>query len=301
MSVYAVSRIQQLMGCFVNQAVAALVENNETIEKVKGWLKDAASREQYERELVFMVLSKLIGNDAMRYAGNVSINEWAGALKKAEALLASGELSGVSGPPDNFFHWFTCTFVMNQYQHGDVFGVREGDVFLDCGACCGDTAIWALSKGAEKVYSFEPDPEAIGYFRRNIAHYGQGRVEIITAGLGIESGYMTLVTNGHLGLSRLVDASEGGDIPVITLDDWARENRIEPDFIKMDLEGSEVSALKGARATIARYKPRLAICLYHQLSDMWTIPVLLREIVPEYRFWCHKNHPVWEFVLYATV
>ncbi|MDR0672114.1 MAG: FkbM family methyltransferase [Zoogloeaceae bacterium] len=307
MSVYATARIQQLMGCVINQAVLPLVENSEVVEKVTKWLEDEASREQYERELVFMVLSGRIGGDnAIRYAGNVPLDEWAGALKKVETMLASGELPALAYPDnDNYVirdSGYASLFILNQYQHSPFVMLREGDVFLDCGACCGDSAIWALSKGAGKVYSFEPDPEAIGYLRRNIARYGQGRTDIVMMGLGAESGSMALsVKPGHIGSTRLIDAGEGVTVPVVALDDWLRENKVKPDFIKMDLEGSEVAALRGAQAAIVEYKPRLAICLYHRLSDMWVIPAMLKAMVPEYRFWCRKSHPVWEFVLYASI
>jgi len=67
------------------------------------------------------------------------------------------------------------------------------------------------------------------------------------------------------------------------------------------VEGNEMDALTGAKETLVKYKPRLAVCLYHKPSDMWTIPEVIRTIVPEYRCWCRKNHPVCEFILYGTV
>ena len=64
----------------------------------------------------------------------------------------------------------------------------------------------------------------------------------------------------------------------------------------MDIEGAEMSALHGARDTIMKYKPKLAICLYHSLcfehvllSDYWEIPIFVREIVPEYSFYVRND------------
>jgi hypothetical protein len=74
-----------------------------------------------------------------------------------------------------------------------------------------------------------------------------------------------------------------------------------PTFIKMELEGHEIPALHGAEQTIRQYKPKLAVCLYHKPADMWEIPLLLKNYVPEYRFFCKKSHPVCEFVLFAIV
>lgn len=56
-------------------------------------------------------------------------------------------------------------------------------------------------------------------------------------------------------------------------------------FIKMDIEGAEYNALLGAAETIKRYKPKLAICIYHKPSDRWELPMLILELNPSYRFY----------------
>ncbi|MDR2111924.1 MAG: FkbM family methyltransferase [Candidatus Accumulibacter sp.] len=196
---------------------------------------------------------------------------------------------------------YASVFVLEQYRYDDAVDVRAGDVFLDCGACCGETAVWALNKGADKVYAFEPNPEAQKYLLANAEKYGPDRIALVPFGVGASAGRAGMVTEaGNIGGTRLVEAADGG-VPVTSLDDWCRENAVRPDFIKMDVEGAETAALRGARQIITEYKPRLAICLYHRLSDMWEIPLLLREMVPEYRFWCRKNAIFVEFVLYASV
>jgi hypothetical protein len=53
-------------------------------------------------------------------------------------------------------------------------------------------------------------------------------------------------------------------------------------MIKMDIEGAEYDALLGARQTIQRDRPILAICVYHTQNDIWRIPLLIRELVPNY-------------------
>ena len=71
-------------------------------------------------------------------------------------------------------------------------------------------------------------------------------------------------------------------------------------FIKLDVEGAEYQALLGAEHTIASYKPKLAICTYHKLEDIWELPSLIHEMNPEYRFYLrHYSFAENETVLYA--
>jgi hypothetical protein len=72
------------------------------------------------------------------------------------------------------------------------------------------------------------------------------------------------------------------------------------DFIKMDIEGSELNALKGAQNTIRKYKPILAICLYHRKKNLLTIPKYIHSLCPEYKFYLRAHSKFsQEIVLYA--
>jgi hypothetical protein len=68
----------------------------------------------------------------------------------------------------------------------------------------------------------------------------------------------------------------------------------------MDIEGYEMKALRGASEIIKRYKPKLAVCLYHNIFHMWEIPLFIDKLGLGYTFFCKKNHPIFEFVLYCT-
>ena len=70
----------------------------------------------------------------------------------------------------------------------------------------------------------------------------------------------------------------------------------------MDIEGSEKEALKGARNTIKKYKPKLAICLYHKPEDIITLPQYILELAPEYKFKIrHYTTFAYDTILYAYV
>ena len=83
----------------------------------------------------------------------------------------------------------------------------------------------------------------------------------------------------------------------ITLDDFVRvEGTRKIDFIKMDIEGAELSALQGAKETLRIFRPDLAIAVYHSLPDFWRIPQYLDELGLGYRFYLrhftiHRRRP----------
>jgi len=73
-------------------------------------------------------------------------------------------------------------------------------------------------------------------------------------------------------------------------------------FIKMDIEGAEMNALKGAEKVILRDKPDLAICIYHRFEDLIEIPMYVKQLLPEYKLYVrHHSDRSIETVLYATV
>jgi hypothetical protein len=92
------------------------------------------------------------------------------------------------------------------------------------------------------------------------------------------------------------------NVSSIAIDDLVtRENIEKVDFIKMDIEGAEANALVGAQKTIAKFRPKLAICVYHKKDDFYSIPTLINQICPDYSF--HLDHYTIhreETVLYAA-
>jgi hypothetical protein len=87
-----------------------------------------------------------------------------------------------------------------------------------------------------------------------------------------------------------------------TIDDYVADGHVPKiDFIKMDIEGSEVNALRGAVKTIRRFRPKLAISVYHKIDDLITIPLLIKDIEPSYNLVLdHYTVHQEETVLYGT-
>ena len=90
-------------------------------------------------------------------------------------------------------------------------------------------------------------------------------------------------------------------INLTSIDIYFKNNNIlPPDFIKTDIEGAEMSALKGAKETIEKYRPQLAISIYHSDSDFINIPLYLNKTLQDYTFKLgHYSRDNNETVLYA--
>jgi hypothetical protein len=92
-------------------------------------------------------------------------------------------------------------------------------------------------------------------------------------------------------------------VPTITIDEAVLRTKVPRiDFIKMDIEGSELSALRGAETSIRRWCPKLAISLYHRPEDFFSIPSWIDSLGVGYRlFLDHYSIHHEETVLYAMV
>jgi FkbM family methyltransferase len=171
-------------------------------------------------------------------------------------------------------------------------GVHAGDVVLDCGANVGVFTRTALERGARLVVAIEPAPENLECLRRNFAHeIGGGRVIVYPKGVWNRDDLLTLRVDPQNSAAdtfvRLDRGVPSIQVPLTTIDKLAGElNLPHVDFIKMDIEGAEQQAVAGAAATIARYKPRLALCVYHLSDDPVMVPKLVRQINPAYRSTC---------------
>ena len=110
-------------------------------------------------------------------------------------------------------------------------------------------------------------------------------VSIEPYGLWSKSGNRSFIINGAgTNCSEETNARGGGTIiPVVSLDEYLKEKHVT--FIKMDIEGSEMEALRGAEHIIRTQHPKLAISVYHCRDDVWRVPMLLLEYYPAYRLY----------------
>ena len=199
------------------------------------------------------------------------------------------------------------TFFSNEYLD-----IGQNEVYVDCGAYNGDTVLsfnaFVKSK-YKKVIAFEPSKEIYSDLVENVKKNKISNVITVKAGNGLQDQVLnflnmknegSLVIDGDL-ISRLSeeDKSKIEKIRIEKLDNYIEE---QPTFIKMDIEGYELEALKGSEQILRTLKPKLAICIYHKEMDFYEIPMYLKSIVPEYKFKIRQHYDaLYDTVLYAQV
>lgn len=176
------------------------------------------------------------------------------------------------------------------YGNG-VRAVQKGDFVLDCGAYVGTFASEALQAGAKLVVAIEPVPEKIECLRRNFpSEIRAGRLIIYPKGVWDKDDTLPLQKNHrHSGGDSFVldRGAAAGKLELTPIDRLVKELKLERvDFIKMDIEGAEMRALRGATATIRAYHPALALAVYHLPTDREEIPRQVRELWPGYHSEC---------------
>lgn len=153
---------------------------------------------------------------------------------------------------------------------------QRGDILIDGGAFDGGTGKMFKDLGCE-VYSFELDRKNYEH-ACHIAHESGFVLE--NMGLGEREEEVSYVVNNA---GSWIDARGNASSKVIDIDTYVKRNQLpQVDFIKFDIEGAELAALRGAKKTIYQYKPKLAISIYHKPEDMYTLIRYIKSIRPDY-------------------
>lgn len=185
-----------------------------------------------------------------------------------------------------------------EYFDKKIIKLSPNEVFLDGGAYDGDTIKIFIRKSKnifKNIYAFEPDDKSYIQLRKYLNQIADERIINNKVGLGknIEKLYFT--NEGNL-QSKITNKGKTliKIIPIDSLKDIAFT------YIKLDIEGFEQQAIMGAKKTIGQYKPKLAICLYHNIEDLWEIPYLIKKINKNYKFYIrHYTNFLFDTICYA--
>lgn len=193
---------------------------------------------------------------------------------------------------------------------GHFISNNPNEVFLDCGSYVGDSLeryIWKNEGVFGKILAFEPDEHNVKAMKYRIHRlsnewgFDDSKIIIYEKGLSDSNSAAKIVrsdvNNGFS--SNLVVGDDNTDGDVVRLDSLITE---PISFLKADIESWEYKMLLGAKNTIEKYKPKMAICIYHNAADFYEIALLIKSIVPEYKFAVrHHSTTLCETVLYSWV
>lgn len=187
-------------------------------------------------------------------------------------------------------------------QYFDVFDAGKEEVFIDAGSWNGDTTQqfinWAGgANNYKKIFIFEPLEEMYKQIEERVKRNGWKNISLHNCAVWNQEEELAFIEDttgskiGEKGTMRI----KGVDI-----DNVIGQQSVT--FIKLDIEGTELKALEGARNTILRNKPKLAISVYHKPYDIVDLAHFILALVPEYKLYLrHYTSERWETVLYAAI
>jgi FkbM family methyltransferase len=165
-------------------------------------------------------------------------------------------------PLDQYTYWYTP---------------KPGDVVWDAGAYSGATTclLASLVGPTGKVYAFEPDDLNFVYLEKNIAHHGITNVIPVRKALSGKTGTTTFFMDGTMasGIRDFVvysDSKHNKEVPTISMEDACRELGCVPAYVKMDIEGAELSFVEGAKEFLRTHPVHFAIESYHKVDGEYT-------------------------------
>lgn len=189
-----------------------------------------------------------------------------------------------------------------QYLDPEIMKPHEHEVYIDGGVLDLANTLefieWCGGK-YDAVYAFEPDPDSYRFCLSRIEgdpRLDKTRVHLQNAALWKKDGTLCFASGNQGGSS--LNADGNAMIQARSVDSVLQGAPVT--FIKLDIEGAELDALYGARQTIKKWKPRLAICIYHKPEDITEIPLYIHGLVPEYKMYIrHYSTCGAETVLYC--
>lgn len=200
--------------------------------------------------------------------------------------------------PDQIPHYFPATV--------DIYRGIRSLKFADVGGFDGDTMMHVMNNSrvpVSYIASFEPDPRCFTTLQQTasilFAEYPETNFVTYSCGVWSKNGLHYLSSDAEACAKLTGERGHGKAIPVVTLDAILAD--APPNFIKYDVEGAENDALLGSQELIRRHHPTLAVSIYHWAHDLWTLPILIKDIYPDYEMYVRHHHwGPWETVLYCV-
>lgn len=188
----------------------------------------------------------------------------------------------------------------------DLLNIGTEEVVVDLGAYDGDTLVEFLngtSMQFKKLYAMEPDNKNYRKLKRRLYMIGSALLEAYNVGAWDEDTTITFnmrAGRGSTASGGVHRAARYRDIKMMKTDTMLQGAAAT--YIKIDVEGAEENALRGAKETISGFRPKLNVALYHRNEDMFRLPLLIAELNKRYKFYMrhHPYIPDWDTNLYCV-
>jgi FkbM family methyltransferase len=308
------------VAAIIRKSNALHFEYGRRLDKVYTLLTDKHSKDLFIKLIAYHILGhrkvKLPGNSFDYFEKRASLDKLFDKNKFIEANflgtkkpLFMADLSPIGVPLKLYLNGIMHQFVSEQYNYQNTIKVEQGDVVLDCGVCYGDTALhfsWMAGK-VGKVIGFEFIPSNLDVIKENLElnQHVSSNVTIVNKALWDRADLKTYYKDMGPGSKVSFDDFTGseGSCETTTIDETVKNLELaKVDLIKMDIEGAEPFALEGARETILKFRPKLAIASYHSMDDFVNIPLWIDSLNLGYKIYI--GHPTihWEeTIVFATV
>ena len=161
-------------------------------------------------------------------------------------------------------------------------------MYVDCGAFTGDSIedfIKFFDGNYSKIFAIEPDKENFAKLKAFVREKNYENISLFNCGVWSKKDTLQFDSRGDMGSN----ISEQGSVfvEVDSIDNIVESFPVN--LIKMDVEGAELSALKGAVNTMEKFKPVLTLSAYHRKEDLITIPRFIKDVYKECRFYLRKH------------
>ncbi len=174
---------------------------------------------------------------------------------------------------------------------------------VDCGAYKGDsTKMMADTLAPLKIVAVEPDPKTFLKLSAYAENEERTNIVPVNAAVGKEDTtafFMASASRGS-GKEGLSKSAKTREVTVRSVDSVLEGEMI--DLLKLDVEGDEKEALLGAEKTIMGSRPNLAISVYHRTGDIFELPLMIWEMLPDFKFYLRREEciPAWDITFFAV-
>ena len=246
-------------------------------------------------------VSDIIHRMGMIADGNKSLQDVYTQREQEEFVRMNDEFSSkIVKLNDNLYYYNGYYLPVNQFDSSVFYSkyaidelttldsVRNKDI-IDAGGYVGDTALLFSSYTDKSIHVFEASPSNMDIIRETIRLNQLENIVPVSKALGEKSGTATFSLGERNSCNSLVERPGYNypnhiEVPVITLDDYVRENNLEVGLIKVDIEGGEQLLLKGAVEIIRTQHPILLISIYHSANDFFEIKPMIEKMCDKYTF-----------------